>query len=87
MAACSGGTLLPGEVWLLIAGTVAFSLELLFARHLFCRYGCSVGILQSLAWMSNRRALVVGTERSGWPNAPPAWMARAAPAMPSARCA
>ena len=58
------GTLLPGEVWLLIAGTVAFSLELLFARHLFCRYGCSVGILQSLAWMSNRRGLVVGTERS-----------------------
>ena len=39
-------------------------LELLFARHLFCRYGCSVGILHSLAWMSNSRALVVGTERS-----------------------
>src|SRR5574343_182595 len=33
-------------------------------RHVFCRYGCSVGILQSLAWMSNRRGLVVGTERS-----------------------
>ncbi len=57
------GTLPSGEVWLLAAGTLAFSLELLFARHLFCRYGCSLGILQSLAWMSNRSALVVGTER------------------------
>lgn len=58
------GTLLPGEVWLLAAGTAAFTLELLFARYLFCRYGCSVGILHSLAWMSNPRALVVGTERA-----------------------
>lgn len=58
------GTLLPAEVWLLAAGTLAFTLELIFARHLFCRYGCSVGILHSLAWMSNSRALVVGTERT-----------------------
>ena len=57
-------TLLRWEVIFLCAATTVLTLEFLFARHLFCRYGCSVGILQSLAWMSNRRALVVGTERS-----------------------
>jgi len=45
------------------AGTVVLSIEFLFARHLFCRYGCAVGLFQSLAWMSNRSAMVVGFER------------------------
>ena len=44
----------------LIAGTIALSIEFLFARHLFCRFGCAVGLFQSLAWMANPRALVVG---------------------------
>ena len=37
------------------------------ARHLFCRFGCAVGLFQSLAWMANDRALVVGfqTRRAG----------------------
>ncbi len=39
-------------------------IELLLARHLFCRYGCAVGLFQSLAWMANRRAMVVGFDRS-----------------------
>lgn len=43
--------------------TLILSLEFLFARHLFCRYGCSLGLFQSLAWMMNRNALVVGFER------------------------
>lgn len=43
--------------------TAALALEFLFARHLFCRYGCSVGLFQSLAWMMNRDALVVGFDR------------------------
>lgn len=46
------------------AGTVVLSLEFLFARHLFCRYGCAVGLFQSLAWMGNRGAMVVGFARS-----------------------
>jgi polyferredoxin len=46
------------------AGTGVLSLEFLFARHLFCRYACAVGLFQSLAWMGNRRALVVGFERA-----------------------
>lgn len=39
--------------------TTVFSLEFLVTRHLFCRFGCAVGLFQSLAWMSNRRALVI----------------------------
>jgi len=47
----------------LSAATTVLTLEFLFARHLFCRYGCAVGLFQSLAWMSNRGAMVVGYER------------------------
>lgn len=43
----------------LIAATTAFSIEFLVTRHLFCRFGCAVGLFQSLAWMANRRALVI----------------------------
>lgn len=47
----------------LCAATTVLSLEFLFARHLFCRFGCAVGLFMSLSWMSNRDALVVGFER------------------------
>jgi polyferredoxin len=47
----------------LTAGTLVLSIEFLFARHLFCRFGCAVGLFQSLAWMSNRDAMVIGFER------------------------
>lgn len=40
--------------------TLALSIEFLFARHLFCRFGCAVGLFQSLSWMGNDRAMVVG---------------------------
>ncbi|MGB0127025.1 MAG: 4Fe-4S binding protein, partial [Rhodocyclaceae bacterium] len=43
--------------------TAVLSFEFLFARHLFCRFGCAVGLFQSLAWMGNRGAMVVGFER------------------------
>jgi len=45
------------------AGTIVLTIEFLFARHLFCRFGCAVGLFQSLAWMSNRGAMVIGFER------------------------
>lgn len=59
------GNLLRGEPTLrqslfIGAATVAFSVEFLLARHLFCRYGCAVGLFQSLTWMANDRAMVVG---------------------------
>ncbi len=44
-------------------GTLLFSIEFLFARHLFCRFACAVGLFQSLAWMGNKKAMVVGFER------------------------
>jgi ferredoxin-type protein NapH len=46
-----------------IAST-AFCIEFLMARHLFCRFGCAVGLFQSLAWMTNRKAMVVNFDRT-----------------------
>lgn len=46
------------------AATIVLTIEFLFARHLFCRYACAVGLFQSLAWMSNRDAMVVGFARA-----------------------
>ncbi|MCB1786363.1 MAG: 4Fe-4S binding protein [Chromatiaceae bacterium] len=42
------------------AASIALSIEFLLARHLFCRFGCAVGLFQSLSWMANDRAMVVG---------------------------
>lgn len=47
----------------LSAAATVLTLEFLFARHLFCRFGCAIGLFQSLAWMSNRGAMVVGFRR------------------------
>ncbi|MCP5225143.1 MAG: 4Fe-4S binding protein [Thauera sp.] len=57
------GELTRNQTIFLTAATVVLSLEFLFARHLFCRFVCAVGLFQSLAWMGNRDALVVGFER------------------------
>jgi polyferredoxin len=45
-------------IFILVATTL-LGIEFSFARHFFCRYGCAVGFFQSLAWMANRRAMVV----------------------------
>jgi len=63
------GNLLSGELTrnqslFLGAATVVFTTEFLLARHLFCRFGCAVGLFQSLVWMGNKRAMVVGFDRS-----------------------
>jgi polyferredoxin len=57
------GELTRNQFIFIAAGTTVLSLEFLFARHLFCRYACAVGIFQSLAWMGNKDAMVVGFER------------------------
>ncbi|MCW8840120.1 MAG: 4Fe-4S binding protein [Gammaproteobacteria bacterium] len=54
------GTPTRNQALFLAIATGVFSLEFLFARHLFCRFGCAVGLFQSLAWMANRKAMVVG---------------------------
>jgi len=61
------GTLPRFQRIILIAGTTVFSMEFLFARHLFCRFACAAGLFQSLAWMGNRRAMVVGYQRGRAP--------------------
>ena len=37
--------------------------EFTLARHLFCRFGCAIGLFQSLLWMGNKNAMVVGFDR------------------------
>lgn len=61
------GNLLAGEptrnqLLFISVATVVFTIEFLLARHLFCRFGCAIGLFQSLAWMANRRAMVVGLD-------------------------
>ncbi|HNI83011.1 MAG TPA: 4Fe-4S binding protein [Rhodocyclaceae bacterium] len=58
------GTPTRNEALFIGAGTVLLSAEFLFARHLFCRFACAVGMFQSVAWMGNRDAMVVGFERA-----------------------
>ena len=44
--------------------TILLCIEFTFARHLFCRYGCAVGLFQSLAWMANKKAMVISFDTS-----------------------
>lgn len=57
------GTLTRHQGIFLTAATAVLSGEFLFARHLFCRYACAVGLFQSLAWVGNAKAMVVGFAR------------------------
>lgn len=57
------GTLTRNQALFIGVGTLLLSIEFLFARHLFCRFACAVGLFQSLAWMANRDAMVVGFAR------------------------
>ena len=58
-----GGTLTLNQTRFLVIGTAIFTLEFAFARHLFCRFGCAVGLFQSLAWMANPKGMVVSFDR------------------------
>ena len=57
------GMLTPNQARFIVIGGTAFTLEFAFARHLFCRFGCAVGLFQSLAWMANPKALVMAFNR------------------------
>lgn len=57
------GTLTANQMRFLAIGTLVFTLEFTLARHLFCRFGCAVGLFQSLAWMANRKGMVVSFAR------------------------
>lgn len=57
------GTLTPNQMRFIVIGSLVFTAEFAFARHLFCRFGCAVGLFQSLAWMANPRGMVVAFAR------------------------
>ncbi|MBF0417988.1 MAG: 4Fe-4S binding protein [Magnetococcales bacterium] len=56
-AALWHGTLSTHELLFIGVATLLFTIDFLFARHLFCRFGCAIGLAQSLAWMGNPAAL------------------------------
>ncbi len=53
------GELTRNQGVFLASATFAFIIEFSFARHLFCRFGCAVGLFQSLAWMANPGSMEV----------------------------
>ena len=53
-----------GPSLFLIVMTVILTIDFFFARHLFCKYGCSFGIMQSFVWMANSKSMVVGFDKS-----------------------
>lgn len=57
------GELTANQARFIGIGTLLFFIEFMFARHLFCRYACAIGLFQSLAWMGNRKAMVIGFDR------------------------
>lgn len=57
------GNLTANQARFLGIGTLIFTLEFVLARHLFCRFGCAVGLFQSLVWMANSKGLVVSFSR------------------------
>ena len=57
------GTLTPNQARFIGIGSLVFTLDFAFARHLFCRFGCAVGLFQSLAWMANPKAMVMAFNR------------------------
>lgn len=57
------GELTRNQFTFIAVATLLFFIEFTFARHLFCRFGCALGLFQSLAWMSNDKAMVVGFDR------------------------
>jgi polyferredoxin len=57
------GTLTPNQTRFLLIASTLFTLEFAFARHLFCRFGCAVGLFQSLTWMANPKGMVVAFAR------------------------
>ena len=57
------GNLTFGSTLFISVATVVFTLDFVFARHLFCKYGCALGLFQSLIWMANKQAMVIRFDR------------------------
>ncbi len=57
------GNLTRNQFIFISVATVLFVIEFTLARHLFCRFGCAIGVFQSLIWMGNKKAMVVSFDR------------------------
>lgn len=57
------GTLTRNQFVFISVATFLLVIEFTLARHLFCRFGCAIGLFQSLAWMTNKNAMVVAFDR------------------------
>ncbi len=53
-----------GAMLFLLLMTLVLTIDFFFARHLFCQYGCSLGIMQSFVWMANSRSMVISFDKS-----------------------
>jgi ferredoxin-type protein NapH len=51
------------SIFITVATTI-FTADFLFARHVFCKYGCALGLFQSLIWMANNKAMVIKFDRA-----------------------
>ena len=60
-------SLTPNQARFIGVASGLLFVDFMFARHLFCRFGCAVGLFQSLAWMANPRAMVVGFDKARAP--------------------
>ena len=53
---------MSSSIFLMVA-TLVFTIDFVFARHLFCKYGCALGLFQSIIWMANSKAMVVSFDK------------------------
>jgi ferredoxin-type protein NapH len=81
------GTLTANQARFLGMGERCLHAEFAFARHLFCRFGCAVGLFQSLAWMANPKGMVVAFDRLRARECKTCDAPVAQPATAPARCA
>ena len=53
-----------GATIFITVATLVFTADFIFARHVFCKYGCALGLFQSLIWMANNKAMVIKFDRA-----------------------
>jgi len=53
-----------GSSIFITAATIVFTADFIFARHIFCKFGCALGLFQSLIWMANKKAMIVKFDRN-----------------------
>ncbi|MFT6193632.1 MAG: hypothetical protein ACJASU_000528 [Cognaticolwellia sp.] len=47
-----------------IVAAIVFTVNFIFARHIFYKYRCALGLIQSLILMANNKAMVIKFNRA-----------------------